>query len=253
MKEEKHRQRCIELDAGKVRHFAAGLGITNTRQLDTRFRTVHDVPPEREVSVVEKGWNGGCVDRKPALLLAQCLGLPDFVPLLKSPPGGGCWATLVDDPRFHADFLRFVPRRDDDSRLVRLGSARDDDRLDRVPVNTSWCLQLRGRKGEAVFILLRSEQRFFQLAPICGDGFANTFDGRTLRYPLSEWLEFEAADGVGWRQFIAVRARALPIMPRQFTTGFECTLEELELFAHRLLCGPETTDVKVDIYEFMLI
>jgi len=246
------RIRCVQLDAEKVRFYASKKGIKTVARLEMHYRQAHDVPDGMSVGVVDKAWNGGCVDKKPATKLAKCLGLDDYVPLLETDFQSSPWKKLICDNALHERFFEFIPERDNDLRLVRFGLEQEGADLPEIPLGTRWSLEIFGRPRQELFLLLRSHERFFQLAPVDGDGFANKLQGASLRYPTQTALEFEPADGTGWRQFIAIRANRIPITHRGLTTGHECTLPELDLFALRLLNQKKEPDIAVDTYEFVL-
>ncbi len=247
------RNRCVTLDAGKVRSYARKLGIDSPQQLEILYRKRIRVPETMSVGVVRKAWNGECVDKGPARKLADCLGLNDFLPLLQTDPEVSPWGRLMADDSLRASFLQFVPKAETDLRLVRLESGSREDGLPRVALNAAWFLICSGRRDQEVFLLIRSHDRFVQLAPVEGEHFVNRFEGASLRYPTLGCLEFESADGKGWRQFVAVRANRIPMPSRGPLTGYDLTLSELDQLALRLLAPVQgRLDLAVDSFEFVL-
>ena len=103
-----------------------------------------------------------------------------------------------------------------------------------------------------LFILLQSQDRSFVLAPIEGDDYRNIFTDDCLRYPQHGTLRFSAADGLGPRTLIAIRAPDIPMTARNPDTGFDCTAEELNQLARRMQNIP-TADLAVDRYAFRLV
>jgi len=247
------RNRCVKLDAAKVRACARKLGVGTPQQLEALYRRRIQVPETMNVGVVRKAWNGQCVDKGPARKLAYCLGLGDFLPLLQTDPLIGPWGRLIADESLRDEILEFLPEGDGDLRLVRMPGEPCEGGLPRYPLDTPWSLVCSGRRGQEVLLLLRSSHRFVQLAPAQGEQLANRFVGASLRIPAFGHLEFESADGTGWRQFIVVRAGRIPMPLRGPLTGYDLTLDELDQFALRL---PTTTegspDIAVDTFEFIL-
>ncbi|EGV28037.1 hypothetical protein ThidrDRAFT_4133 [Thiorhodococcus drewsii AZ1] len=248
------RNRCVKLDAEKVRSYARRLGVESPQQLEVLYRKRIHVPETMSVGVVRKAWNGECVDKEPARKLAACLGLDDFLPLLQTDPEISPWGRLMADASLRAGILKFVPAAETDLRLVRLESGSREDGLPRVSLNTAWFLLCSGRRDQEVFLLIRSRDRFVQLAPLDGAHFVNRFEGRELRYPAQGNLEFESADGTGWRQFVAVRAHRIPMPLRGPLTGYDLTLSELDQLALRLLTPVQgrPEELAVDTFDFVL-
>jgi len=249
------RNRGIWLDPQKVRDYARKKGVGSEAQLETLFRRRHTVPETQGVTVIEKAWKGNKpVDKPQAQRLAECLGLPDWFPLERREPHSSPWKDLITEKRFSVPFMRFIPEDADDERLFSISSDEEEgEALPHHPLDIRWHLAFRGSREQELFILLRSKDRFFQVAPIEGERFPNRFTGHTLRYPSKGGgLEFTEADGTGWRQFIAIRANRIPTMPRNDVTGYECTLDDLELLARRLMDREKPEDIAVETYEFML-
>ncbi|EXJ13302.1 hypothetical protein [Imhoffiella purpurea] len=244
----------MKLDAEKVRAYARKLGVETQQQLEILYRKRIRVPETMSVGVVRKAWSGDCVDKGPASKLADCLGLKDFLPLLRTDPDISPWGRLMADASLRAGILRFVPRTDTDLRLVRLDSAPCEDGLPRIPLNAAWFLSCSGRRDQELFLLIRSRDRFVQLAPLDGEYFVNRFEGADLRYPARGNLEFESADGLGWRQFVAVRANRIPMPSRGPLTGYDLTLSELDQLALRLTAPVrERPDLAVDTFDLVLV
>ncbi|MFD2110761.1 hypothetical protein [Thiorhodococcus fuscus] len=247
------RNRCVTLDAEKVRSYARKLGIDSPQQLEILYRKRIRVPETMSVGIVRKAWNGECVDKEPARKLADCLGLNDFLPLLRTDPEVGPWGRLMADESLRASILKFVPAADTDLRLVRLESGSREEGLPRVSLKTAWFLLCSGRRDQELFLLIRSRTRFVQLAPLEGEPFVNRFEGSGLRYPAQGSLEFEASDGMGWRQFVALRAHRIPMPLRGPLTGYDLTLNELDQLALRVSMPVQgRPDLAVDTFEFVL-
>lgn len=247
------RNRCVRLDAEKVRAYARKLGVETAQQLEILYRARIRVPETMSVGVVRKAWNGDCVDKGPARKLADCLGLSDFSALLQTDPEVSPWGRLMSDASLRASFLTFVPQTAAELRLVRLENGSREDGLPRIALNAAWSLTCSGRRGQEVFLLIRSHDRFVQLAPVDGEHFVNRFAGIGLRYPARGSLEFESADGTGWRQFVAVRANRIPMPSRGPLTGYTLTSSELDQLALRLsTAAGERSDLAVDTFEFVL-
>lgn len=247
------RNRCVKLDAEKVRSYARKLGVETPQQLEVLYRREIRLPETMSVGVERKAWNGECVDKGPARKLAFCLGLSDFLPLLQTDPEISPWGRLMADETLRASILKFVPKADADLRLVRLEIGSCEDGLPRVHLNTRWSLFCSGSRGQEVFLLIRSNDRFMQLAPVEGERYVNRFEGADLRYPTQGSLEFESADGTGWRQFVAVRANRIPMPLRGPLTGYDLTLGELDQPALRLsMPAQRPPDLAVDTFELVL-
>ena len=247
------RNRCVKLDAEKVRSYARKLGVETPQQLEALYRERIPVPETMTVGVVRKAWNGDCVDKGPARKLASCLGLNDFLLLVQTDPDISPWGRLMSDESLRASFLSFVPKAERDLRLVRLESGSREDGLPRFPLNAAWFLTCSGRRGQEVFLLIRSRDRFVQLAPVDGAHFVNRFGGSVLHYPARGSLEFESADGTGWRQFVAVRANRIPMPSRGPLTGYVLTSSDLDQLALRLsTLARGRSDLAVDTFEFVL-
>jgi len=160
---------------------------------------------------------------------------------------------LMADESLRASILKFVPKADTDLRLVRLDSGSCEDGLPRISLNTGWFLLCSGRRDQEVFLLIRSHDRFVQLAPVEGEYFVNRFEGIGLRYPAQGNLEFESADGTGWRQFVVVRAHRIPMPLRGPFTGYDLSLSDLDQLALRVSTPVRgLPDLAVDTFEFVL-
>lgn len=248
----KTRKRGVKLDPLKVQHFARLVGVKSEDQLDTLYRTRFDIRDGQSISVIKTGWRGGTCDKLYANQLAQALNLPDYLPLLKSDTERSAWEVLLSETSRHQRFLEFHYQDQDNLRLVNLVTDNEHPSND-IPVSVRWHLELTGQPGNKIFILLRSTDVFFQLSPIDKPHHPEFFEGFSQRLPSTGKLNFDQSYGLGWRQLIAIQAPRIPIVTRSNSTGYTCSLSDLNEFAVRLKSTPNQPDYLIDTYEFTLI
>jgi len=244
------RNRGVLLDASKVRLAASKLDLHSSRALKEYYLEYHGIPDSK---VTYHAWTGSQkIDIDKAKKLAACLRVPDYaLLLLKDSKAATCaWQQLILNEEYQSRFSSFIDHSKTGMNLVQFSQDGHED-LPKVPLNAKWHIELRGNNGDFVFIILRSENSFFQLAPI--DIYSYQFSDTKMRYPpKGSALFFSEKDGTGWRQLIAVRVTYLKHPIRTSHTGYQCTLDELNLFALQTLAIPGNA-IAVDTYEFMLV
>jgi len=249
----KTRNRGVLFDPLKVRHFAQKQDIKSFSRFE--INALRKYPNELNGSKsMYKAWYGkGKVEPRLATLIANTLELEDYIPLIldASRPVTKSWEALINNRLYRRPFMRFHYQSKLERNLIHFNAA-DPGKLDQIPLSATWHLSLEGEKHEQVFILIRSQTHFFQIAPVPFDGFSNAFKGDNLLYPNNNQLEFDASKGKGWRQIIAIKARQLPCTGKTPTTGFSCSIDELNVFAYALQQFPANS-IAIDTYSFELV
>lgn len=244
----KTRDRGVLLDPNKVKLAASKIGVHSLEKLQDHYLTrlnIYDSEPK----VAYKAWSERKMDIKSAKKIAEVLGVEDYSLLLLDKSTASPWQKLICNEDYEDNFVSFIDHSKSDLNLVQFNQDDHED-LPKVPLSTKWQLELKGNNAESVFIILRSEDVFFQLAPV--EQYSNQFDRKKMRYPQDSGLSFDKKYGVGWRQFIVVRAKHIKQKARSHTIGYKCTIDDLDLFALT------TTNIlgnaiAVDTYEFMLV
>lgn len=175
--------------------------------------------------------------------------LDDYLVLLPDESIASAWQNLIFNDDYQDKFIDFIDHSKFDLNLVQF-SQDDYEDLPKVPLNAKWHIDLQGKKGESVFMILRSEELFFQLAPV--EIHSNQLIGKSMRYPQSSSLAFNEKYGTGWRQLIVVRAKHIKHQARNEHTGYLCTIDDLNLFALRNMYISGNA-IAIDKYEFILI
>jgi len=246
------RQRGVKLNSASVRHYAAKLAIQSFAEFELlcfranpHFKLGSKAP--------HSAWHGNkAIEKRLANDIARALGLEDFQPLIGSSHGRSAWQQLLQTEQLQQPFMQFICHRKDDFQLILLEQTHGRD-IDKIPLDSPWHLLLRGRPGEQVVLILRSQHSFVQLAPVVDmDGFENRFEQPLMRYPSERALTFDQQQGHGWRQLIALRAEQLPLPPRSSLTGLQCQLQELNILASQLL-DSSSDQLAIDSYEFILV
>ena len=129
---------------------------------------------------------------------------------------------------------------------------------DKISVTETWQLELYGEPGDCFAVFLQSKEKTSQIAPLNAQGcdceiapFTNT-----IIYPqhcsLSfETLSFKTTEDDGWRRFIIIKAKYLPL-PAKDLKKEEISSQDLERFA-QLLLTQKDNQVSVETREFILV
>jgi len=243
------RNRGILLDSNKVKLAASKLNLNSCSELKECYLDYHK---QVETKVVNHAWNGKIkIDINSAQKIAQSLGLNDYSVLLCDDLSiaSRTWKNLICNEDYQENFVSFIDYSKSDLNLVQFNQDDHED-LPKVPLNAKWHIELRGNSNDFIFIILRSEDVFFQLAPV--ETYSNRFNGAKMRYPQKNDFRFKEKDGIGWRQLIVVRAKHIKSQTRNDDAGYMCTIDDLNLFASGTMGIPENI-IAVDKYEFMLI
>jgi len=246
------RNRGVLLDPVKIRLAASKLNLNSSADLKEHYLGYHKMY-DTDTKVAYHAWSGS---RKIAIdsaeKIAKCLQVPEYSLLLldDSTVAICAWQQLTLNEDYQSRFAYFIHHSKPGMNLVQFSQDEHED-LPKVPLNAKWHIELRGNDGDVVFIILRAEDSFFQLAPI--DIYSNQFNGTKMCYPpRGNHLFFDEKYGTGWRQLITVRANYLKHPPRNNHTGYQCTLDDLNLFALQTL-AIQGNAIAVDRYEFMLV
>ena len=248
----KKRNRGILLDSVKVRREAGKKGMRCFTSFE--LNALKKFPCELDGSKsMRKAWYGGeKMDPRLALMIAQSLDLPDFLPLVKSLPTiADAWERLLENSCYQKSFFDLIYTTKDQKKLVHFTSGMGKSNP-KIPIEANWKLHLNGQPGEVVFLIIRCSQQFYQFAPVPFDGYENVFSKHKLVYPGCSDLAFDVNKGKGWRQIIAIKSRSMPSINKTSNTGFNCSIDELNYFAQALE-GVFTNEISIDTYTFELI
>lgn len=247
----KKRNRGVLLDKNKIRLEASKLKLSSCAEFKEYYLKYHDIY-EADTKVAYHAWTGSNkIGRDSAQKIAECLGIADYSLLVidDSITFVGAWQNLILNESYQDDFVNFIDHSNSDLNLVQFSQDEHKD-LPKVPLNAKWHIELRGNDGDSVFIILRSDDAFFQIAPI--DIYSNKFSKTKMRYPQYENLFFNKKYGSGWRQLIVVRAKYIKHSVKNDHTGYICSIDELNQFALRNM-GILGNTIVVDKYEFMIV
>jgi len=245
----KTRNRGVLLDPIKVRLAASKINFKTCTELKEHYLEYHN-KYDTDTKVVYHAWNGSTkIAIDSAKKIAKSLELDDYSVLLPDESIASAWQQLIFNDDYQDQFIDFIDHSKLDLNLVQF-SQDDHEDLPKVPLNAKWHIELQGKKGETVFMILRSEELFFQLAPV--EIHSNQFIGKSMRYPQSSSLAFNEKYGTGWRQLIVVRAKHIKQQAKNEHTGYLCTINDLNSFALQTM-GISRNAIAVDKYEFMLI
>lgn len=245
------RNRGVLLDPNKVKLAASKLNLNSYSELKKYYLKYHENVKD-DTKVVNRAWNGKIkIDINSAKKIAESLGISDYsVLLLDDLSIASCaWQKLIYNEAYQDNFVSFIDHSNLNLNLVQF-SQDDHEDLPKVPLNAKWHIELRGNNNDFVFIILRSEDAFFQLAPV--EIYSNRFNGPRMRYPQKNDFRFKEKYGTGWRQLIVVRAKHIKSQTKNDDTGYMCTINDLNPFASGIMDIPENT-IAVDKYEFMLV
>lgn len=129
----------------------------------------------------------------------------------------------------------------------------DEQNLEQVPIDKSWQLLFSGDPGDTFAAFLQSDKKITQIAPLKAQNCYCMLEphAQTMRYPQNIQLTFDKSEGLGWRRFIVLRAKHLPLQPRD-PHNTTITAQELEQFAKRVL-DQKDNQVSVQVREFILV
>lgn len=244
----KIRSRSERLNPAMVKAFAKTKRLTSFKQFELAMIKFLNVAKDQVNTTAAKAWGGEEMDRNRAKKVAEFFGLGQDYSQLQTPPDPQ-WVKLLQQYCVEERFFKLMSSKNKLD-LIDYGFNKEDG-LTQIPLKTQWRIELSGQPDEQVFMLLRSSGQFYLLAPLnVAADFNNTFDSETLIYPQRQ-IKFNQNDGIGWREFIAIKAKAIPFAPRHPDEGFSLELNELERFAHQLLEDNES--VEVARYAFMLV
>lgn len=241
------RNRGVLLDPNKVKLAASKLYLSSSAELKEHYLQYHS-KYDKDTKVAYRAWNGSKkIDIDSAKNMAACLGIEHYSELLlnNSNAPACAWQQLISNEDYESTFLYFIDHSKLDMNLVQFTQSDYED-LPKVPLNSEWHIELKGNADDHVLIIIRSEDKFFQLAPI--EIYSNRFNGKKMRYPPETNLTFNKKDGAGWRQLIVVRSKYIKQQVRNEHTGYLCTINELNLFA----LGITDNTIAIDSYEFII-
>lgn len=246
----KTRKRGVLLDPNKVKLAASKLNVNSCTALKKHYFDCYK-DAKQDTKIIDNAWRASAnIEIDNAQKIAKCLGIDDYKTLLQDDLSAPtcAWQKLIFDEDYQDKFVNFIDHSKSDLNLVQF-SQDDHEDLPKIALSTKWHLELRGNDGNLVFIIIRSEDKFFQLAPI--EMCSNKFNGKKMRYPQNTSLTFNKKDGTGWRQLIVVRAKHIKHPTKNDHSSYICTIEDLNLFA--LNNNIPKNAIAVDMYEFMLI
>lgn len=138
-------------------------------------------------------------------------------------------------------------------KFKNLTAEEDLQDLDEVFIDQNWQLLFIGEPADTFAAFLQSDKKITQIAPLKAQGCNCKIEPSTqaVVYPQDTSLGFDQTEGPGWRRFIVVRAKHLPIPPRD-PRNTTITSQELENFARRIL-DQKDNKVAVQSYEFELV
>ena len=246
------RQRAVKLNPAIVKAYAKAKGITSFKNFEYelfKFLELKEVEGQTN-NIAEKAWKGQPMDKNRAKKIADFLGLNEDFSRLQIPTEPEWVKLLANYCDKSKNFMNFLCHKNK-LELIDFGLINQNE-LKSVKVNYPWQVKLSGQQDEKIFLLLRSWNKFFLVAPLNIDcEFNNQFNGKTLLYPQRS-INFNKHDGIGYRELIAIKAKSIPFMPRHPDEGFAVELNDLERFAHQVL---EDNDKKVEVarYSFVLV
>lgn len=198
----------------------------------------------------KKAWNGEPVGVTQAKRLADFFGyMGNYGRLQETPPSR--WQQLLNSSKS----LSFMQPCFESSNLGLFGEQclmDDKANLRKVEISSIWKLQISYNINESVFIALRSSKETHQLTPVVKSKFS--FEEMTkgnYRFPAETWLTFPYNDGLGFREFIAIKSNRIPLHPKSEDDPTRMEQSDLDIFAHALLSQEEP--YQIARYPFILV
>ena len=260
----KKRNRSKTLDHNIVRQRLKEKEIYTLDQFVEAFVIYFDIK-SLDSSIPRKAWNGDKIDNNKVLDVAQFLGVNHYTELMTF-SASMWWDELIADTTkhdfaFEVDFSNKEGNVETDEwRNVDFGNlqARAEQEqaqkpLKLVSINDSWQLQLYGEQEDTFAVFLQSDKKITQIAPLSAHGCDCKIGPyeQVIEYPQGTPLDFDTSEGIGWRRFIVIRSKHLPLAPRDLRNA-SITSQELDYFARRLL-DQKDNQVTVHLLEFNLI
>ncbi|MCJ8270244.1 MAG: hypothetical protein MJK04_12670 [Psychrosphaera sp.] len=248
LKRTKKGRRGKLLDPKTIRAYARTAGFLSFEAFERALLEKMSTVAGQTNTTAYNAWHGIPVDKGRAVKVAELLGLKGDYTQLQIPPDPA-WLTLLAKTQNTTQFFELKPTDGGLSLFDLL--LNDEKELDCIPLASTWHIQLQGLRGQAVMILLRSISCFHVLSPLnIAADFDNVFLNEQLYYPQKN-IAFSRADGIGWREFIVIKADSIPFEARHPDQGFMVGIEQLEQMANQLLESRQK--VVVGRYAFLLV
>lgn len=253
----KQRNRSKILDLTIVRERLKERGIYSLEEFEQAYDEYY-CNTEATSGEPRKAWYGRKIDNTRVLDVAHFLGARHYTELMTF-KGSMWWDELltdcsIEDETFEIDFID--EDDDDEWRNVNFDNLRCDDErqtLEQVPIDINWQLLFKGEPEDIFAAFLQSDKKITQIAPLNAQACICKITPLTqaIAYPNDCPLAFDGSEGAGWRRFIVIRTKNLPLPPRDPSNTTVSALE-LENFARQLLMQKDNK-VAVDTYEFELV
>lgn len=244
------RKRGIPVSGCKVRLLLKKIGIHSCRSFEDQYskycyeHSIHYIE-----SAPKNAYEGKTVDSAPALSIAQFLGQHSIDSLCTHEPSS--WEQLVKNHTSNDKFFDLiVTQRDSNLKLWEHNYSHDD--LDTYFLSDQWYLNISGEPQEQVLVLLKSDDKFVILSPAEHSqiDLSNTFSSSELCLPNIP-ISFKKSDGIGYREFIVVKALRIDFTKKSEQTNYVSDIHELDMFAYRLL--DSSIPFSVSTYGFDLV
>lgn len=250
------RNGSVQLDSTKIIAHASSLGITSKNAFQDHYNNMYEGTGRGADGAPVKAWEGIRMRRAFAQTVAELFGLSSYIPLLEN-QGSTTWSNLIHDKQYQSSFMEFVPASESDLGMIDFSGFSptiNDPHIDEISINEKWYLQFKGKSGQFIMVIIQSDKKLLQLAPLDIEGFNSMIPANSnyLRYPSTKALSFDKSAGLGWRRLIVIKSTHIPISPKSQDVGFDLLPFEIESFAKRLLNNKNIT-FEVDQYEFMLV
>lgn len=245
----------VILNSEKVQSLARELyGITTEHSFLTHLElsglNVSEYAAKKSWSGIsgKRGENG--IRKKQALYIATFLQ-SELIDLLHYNQTS-LWAQLLEKHSGDLNFLQFKYFKPGKRELVFTPNQSHDDIL-QVPINSQWYITLEGSPGDNFFILIRSRNQIWQLAPTLQPGYHSKINDEQnlIQFPNDDFLAFRREDGLGWREIIAIRSKTCKVEAGE---GFRQLFEDnLNKIAFSLQHSNHISELVISRLQFNLV
>ncbi|MCJ8272714.1 MAG: hypothetical protein MJK04_25375, partial [Psychrosphaera sp.] len=237
------------------RMHAAAMGIFSKNAFESKFYlSINQDRFAQTSNGPGKAWDGKNPQFKQAQEVAEFLGLNHYSQLQLN-NAQSQWSTLLENTDHSQTMFDLVFDEEDQWRSVDFTKLyqRNFDELETVGIEQRWHLRLKGVSGDSFAVFLQSDKSLCQIAPNDPDICLSTIQpkARVIAVPPQPLLGFDKNEGFGWRRFIVIRAKFMPLPAKSKNTGHLISAQELEVFANRLLLEKDLK-ITVDTYELVL-
>lgn len=255
--ERKPRKR--QLDSAMIRTLCEQKGIYSLPSFETEFyrfldqashTTNTDDNLKNYANSPSNAWRNKPVGVKQAERLADFFGFYGNYEKLRVPPHSSWQQVLMQNNS--NELLTPIFKSSDLGLFGEEPTKENDGNLPKVCISDLWKLRVSAKKNESVFLALRSKNAICQLAPNSSEQFLlKEVKTDTFEFPNDKWFNFPSAYGTGFREYIAIISKHLPIQTKGADDPPALLNIELNMFADALLHQDEP--FKVARFPFLLV